>query len=42
MIGFGRAALITSMLAIAPFSAQAQQVPLPDKPFAEHRIVLQY
>ncbi|OJV00802.1 MULTISPECIES: hypothetical protein [unclassified Nitrobacter] len=29
------------MLALAPLTLRAQPAPLPDKPFAEHRIVLQ-
>ena len=30
-----------AMLALLPLAARAQPAPLPDKPFAEHRIVLQ-
>ena len=48
MIGFGKliralaGALIAGLFAVAPASAgHAQQVPLQDKPFAEHKIVLQ-
>ena len=35
------AAVIAASLALAPPIARAQQVPLQDKPFAEHKIVLQ-
>jgi intracellular sulfur oxidation DsrE/DsrF family protein len=38
---FGSAVLAASMAAMPPSLALAQQSPLPDKPFAEHRIVLQ-
>ena len=42
MIGvFGNAAMAAMMLAMIPSIARAQPAPLPDKPFAEHRIVLQ-
>jgi uncharacterized protein len=42
MIGaFGNAVMAALMLAIVPSAARAQPAPLPDKPFAEHRIVLQ-
>jgi len=34
-------AIITLMLAALPVVAQAQPAPLPDKPFAEHRLALQ-
>jgi uncharacterized protein len=37
----GRAAIAALMLAAIPLVARAQPAPLPDKPFAEHRIVLQ-
>ena len=37
--GFGKAVLAAVMLATLP--ARAEPAPLPDKPFAEHRIVLQ-
>jgi uncharacterized protein len=37
----GRAAIAAMMLAAIPLIARAQPAPLPDKPFAEHRIVLQ-
>jgi uncharacterized protein len=36
-----RALIAASLLAAVPLQAQAQPAPLPDKPFAEHRIVLQ-
>ncbi|MET4065806.1 intracellular sulfur oxidation DsrE/DsrF family protein [Bradyrhizobium sp. S3.2.6] len=36
-----RAMLLTLLSLVAPTLASAQQVPLPDKPFAEHKIVLQ-
>jgi uncharacterized protein len=36
-----RAAIAAVMLAAIPLVARAQPTPLPDKPFAEHRIVLQ-
>jgi uncharacterized protein len=35
------AAVIAASFAFAPLIARAQQVPLQDKPFAEHKIVLQ-
>src|SRR6202171_3433913 len=39
--GFG-CAVIAALAAAMPWAlAQAEQAPLPDKPFAEHRIVLQ-
>ena len=38
---FGHAAIAISMLATATSLARAEPAPLPDKPFAEHRIVLQ-
>ncbi len=42
MIGaFGNALLAVLMLAAIPSLARAQPAPLPDKPFAEHRVVLQ-
>jgi uncharacterized protein len=42
MIGaFGNAVMAALMLAMIPSVARAQPAPLPDKPFAEHRIVLQ-
>jgi intracellular sulfur oxidation DsrE/DsrF family protein len=37
----GVALLLVSMLALAAPAARAQQAPLQDKPFAEHKIVLQ-
>jgi uncharacterized protein len=37
----GRTAIAAVMLAAIPLVARAQPAPLPDKPFAEHRIVLQ-
>jgi uncharacterized protein len=37
----GLAAIAASMVATIPSRARAEQVPLPDKPFAEHRVVLQ-
>jgi len=36
-----RAAIATLLIAAAVTTARAQQAPLQDKPFAEHRIVLQ-
>jgi intracellular sulfur oxidation DsrE/DsrF family protein len=36
-----RAATAASMLAMMPVAAYAQPAPLPDKPFAEHRLALQ-
>jgi hypothetical protein len=37
-----RWAMVTAaMLALSPLTLRAQPAPLPDKPFAEHRIVLQ-
>ena len=39
--GFGRAAIAALMLATLPSVARAEPATLPDKPFAEHRIVLQ-
>jgi intracellular sulfur oxidation DsrE/DsrF family protein len=38
---FGAATMAALMAATVPSLARAEQVPLPDKPFAEHRIVLQ-
>src|SRR5580693_10277789 len=38
---FGNAAMAALMLAMLPSAARAQPAPLPDKPFAEHRVVLQ-
>jgi intracellular sulfur oxidation DsrE/DsrF family protein len=38
---FGNAVMAALMLAMLPSVARAQPAPLPDKPFAEHRIVLQ-
>jgi intracellular sulfur oxidation DsrE/DsrF family protein len=38
---FGGAAMAALMMAMVSPLARAQQAPLPDKPFAEHRIVLQ-
>ena len=38
---FGYAAMAALMLAMASSVARAQPAPLPDKPFAEHRLVLQ-
>lgn len=37
----GAVAAAGVMLALAPLTLRAQPAPLPDKPFAEHRIVLQ-
>jgi uncharacterized protein len=37
----GNAVVAALMVAMIPSVAQTQQAPLPDKPFAEHRIVLQ-
>jgi len=37
----GSAAIAASMAAAIPSQASAEQAPLPDKPFAEHRVVLQ-
>ena len=37
----GGAVMAMVMLATASLSARAEQAPLPDKPFAEHRIALQ-
>ena len=39
--GFGSAAIATIVLTAAASIARAEPAPLPDKPFAEHRIVLQ-
>ncbi|QQO34006.1 hypothetical protein JJC00_36950 [Bradyrhizobium diazoefficiens] len=36
-----RAMLLAQLVLVAPTLASAQQVPLQDKPFAEHKIVLQ-
>jgi intracellular sulfur oxidation DsrE/DsrF family protein len=38
---FARAAIVASMLAVLPAAVHAQPAPLPDKPFAEHRLALQ-
>src|SRR3981081_1896325 len=38
---FGNVAMAALMAATIPSVARAEQAPLPDKPFAEHRIVLQ-
>jgi uncharacterized protein len=38
---FGKAAIAACLVAAILPIARAQQTPLPDKPFAEHRIVLQ-
>ena len=38
---FGSAVIAALMAATIPSLARSQQAPLPDKPFAEHRIVLQ-
>ena len=38
---FGNVAIAALMAATIPSFARAQQAPLPDKPFAEHRVVLQ-
>jgi len=38
---FGNVAIAALMAATVPSLARAQQAPLPDKPFAEHRVVLQ-
>jgi intracellular sulfur oxidation DsrE/DsrF family protein len=40
LCAFGNAALAAALTATIPF-ARAQPAPLPDKPFAEHRIALQ-
>ncbi|WP_375412164.1 hypothetical protein [uncultured Bradyrhizobium sp.] len=39
--GLARAMIAALVLATAPIVANAQPAPLPDKPFAEHRIALQ-
>ena len=39
--GFGSVVIAALMLATIPSIARAEPAPLPDKPFAEHRIVLQ-
>jgi intracellular sulfur oxidation DsrE/DsrF family protein len=39
--GIGQAAMAEKMLATIPTVSRAEPAPLPDKPFAEHRIVLQ-
>ena len=39
--GFGCAAITALAAAMVPSLVRAEQAPLPDKPFAEHRIVLQ-
>jgi intracellular sulfur oxidation DsrE/DsrF family protein len=41
MRAFGSAGIVALLAATIPSLARAQQAPLPDKPFAEHRIVLQ-
>jgi uncharacterized protein len=38
---FGSVVMAALMLAVIPSNARAEPAPLPDKPFAEHRIVLQ-
>ncbi len=38
---FGVAAIVASLAVTLPSATHAQQVPLQDKPFAEHKIVLQ-
>ena len=38
---FGSVVIAAAMLATIPSIARAEPAPLPDKPFAEHRIVLQ-
>jgi intracellular sulfur oxidation DsrE/DsrF family protein len=38
---FGNVAMAALMAATVPSVVRAQQAPLPDKPFAEHRVVLQ-
>src|SRR5437879_13297490 len=38
---FGNVAMAALMAAMVTSLARAEQAPLPDKPFAEHRIVLQ-
>jgi intracellular sulfur oxidation DsrE/DsrF family protein len=38
---FGAATMAALMAATVPSFARAEQAPLPDKPFAEHRVVLQ-
>src|SRR5712675_1527357 len=38
---FGTAMIGALVMAIVPSLARAEQAPLPDKPFAEHRVVLQ-
>jgi hypothetical protein len=39
--GFGNAAMAAMVLTVTASVADAEPAPLPDKPFAEHRIVLQ-
>jgi len=39
--GFGKAAMAALLLATLSSVARAEPAPLPDKPFAEHRVVLQ-
>jgi intracellular sulfur oxidation DsrE/DsrF family protein len=39
--GFGKAVFAALLATMVPPAARAQQVPLQDKPFAEHKIVLQ-
>jgi intracellular sulfur oxidation DsrE/DsrF family protein len=42
MVGaFAGAVIVALMAAMIPSAARAQPAPLPDKPFAEHRVVLQ-
>jgi intracellular sulfur oxidation DsrE/DsrF family protein len=38
---FAAAAIVALLVAAIPSAAQTQPAPLPDKPFAEHRVVLQ-
>jgi intracellular sulfur oxidation DsrE/DsrF family protein len=38
---FAGAAIAALLAAMIPSAARTQQAPLPDKPFAEHRVVLQ-
>src|ERR1051325_2674064 len=43
-LGYGMRAFVRSVLVVSlttAFAAQAQTPPLPDKPFAEHRLVMQ-
>ena len=41
LCALGSAAIAALMVTTVTFAARAEQAPLPDKPFAEHRIVLQ-